>query len=278
MKRIIPLACACAVSLSPAAAFAAPPADRNLPLWEVGVGAAALTTPAYPGADSRSSRVLALPFLLYRGKVLRADQSGINARLLNTDAAEFDIGFAGSLPAESDDVDERTGMPDLGTLVEFGPRLKLKLADIDANSRVRLDLPLRAVIEARGGLRSQGFTFEPRLVYEMRGDQGRWTFDAQASAVFGNGRINRYFYEVRPEFATTARPAYSADAGLMLVRAGLFGSRRINPDLRLFGFVRYETYSGAANGDSPLMKQKTGASAGIGFAWTLMRSSARASD
>ena len=49
---------------------------------------------------------------------------------------------------------------DLGALFEFGPRLKIRVADIDATSRLRAELPLRAVIEARGGLRRQGWTFE----------------------------------------------------------------------------------------------------------------------
>jgi outer membrane protein len=210
--------------------------------------------------------------------VLRADQSGIGARLVNTDVLEFDVGFAASLPARSNDVAARAGMPDLGTLVEFGPRVRLKLADVGTSGRVRAELPLRAVIEGRGGLRRQGWTLEPRLVYETHGENRMWTVDAQLGAVFGDSRINRYFYEVRPEFATLDRPAYSASSGLMLVRTGLFATRRMNPDLRLFGFVRYESYAGAANRDSPLTKRSTGASAGIGFAWTLARSRAMARD
>jgi outer membrane scaffolding protein for murein synthesis (MipA/OmpV family) len=258
------------------AAHAAEPVERNLPLWEAGIGAAAFSTPAYPGADDRNNRVLALPYLIYRGRIFRADQNGIGARLLNTDKLEFDIGFAGSLPAHSDDVDARRGMPDLGTLVEFGPRVKYKFADLGEQGRLRVELPLRAVIEARGGLRRQGWTMEPRLVWEKRGEAARWTMEAQLGAVFGDERINRYFYEVAPQYATVDRPAYQADSGLILVRTGLFGTYRLNPDLRLFGFVRYESYSGAANQDSPLMKKNTGASAGIGFAWTFARSSERA--
>jgi outer membrane protein len=273
-KNLIASACL----LLSAGAFAAPPTERNLPLWEAGVGAGYVSTPAYPGADTHSSRGLALPFLLYRGEVLRADQSGIGARLVNTDVLEFDVGFAASLPARSNDVAARAGMPDLGTLVEFGPRVRLKLADVGTSGRVRAELPLRAVIEGRGGLRRQGWTLEPRLVYETHGENRLWTVDAQLGAVFGDSRINRYFYEVRPEFATLDRPAYSASSGLMLVRTGLFATRRMNPDLRLFGFVRYESYAGAANRDSPLTKRSTGASAGIGFAWTLARSRAMARD
>jgi outer membrane scaffolding protein for murein synthesis (MipA/OmpV family) len=273
MRAILLLA---ALLLFAGLASAAEPTDRKLPLWEAGLGAAAFSTPAYPGAEDRSNRGLALPFLLYRGKVLRADQNGIGARLLSTDKVEFDIGFAGALPAHADDVDARRGMPDLGTLVEFGPRVRYRFADWGAAGRMRFELPLRAVIEARGGLRRQGWTTEPRLVWEKRGEQARWTVEAQLGAVFGDRRINRYFYEVQPQYATLARPAYAADPGLMLVRTGLFGTWRMNPDLRLFGFVRYESYAGAANQDSPLMRRSTGASAGIGFAWTLARSQARA--
>jgi len=254
------------------------PAETRLPLWEAGLGAAAFSTPAYPGADDRSNRGLALPFLIYRGKVLRADQNGIGARLLDTDKAEFDIGFAAALPAHASDVDARRGMPDLGTLVEFGPRLKYKFADWGEGGRMRFELPLRTVIEARGGLRRQGWTTEPRLVWEKRGEAARWTMEAQLGAVFGDRRINRYFYDVQPQYATAVRPAWAANGGLMLVRTGLFGTWRMNPDLRVFGFVRYESYAGSANRDSPLMRRSTGASAGIGFAWTLARSQARARD
>jgi outer membrane scaffolding protein for murein synthesis (MipA/OmpV family) len=258
------------------AAAQAQPAERNLPLWEAGIGAVDFNTPAYPGAEDRNNRFLALPYLIYRGKVFRADQNGIGARLLNTDKVEFDIGLAGALPAHSDDVDARRGMPDLGTLVEFGPRVKYKFADLGEQGRLRVELPLRAVIEARGGVRRQGWTMEPRLVWEKRGEAARWTMEAQLGAVFGDERINRYFYEVAPQYATAERPAYRAESGLMLVRTGLSGTYKLNPDVRLFGFVRFESYAGAANQDSPLLKKNTGASAGIGFAWTFARSQARA--
>jgi outer membrane protein len=248
------------------------PVERNLPLWEAGIGAAGFSTPAYPGSADRSNRGLVLPFLIYRGKVFRADQNGVGARLLNTDKVEFDIGFSGSLPAHSDDVEARRGMPDLGTLLEFGPRVKYKFADLGEQGRLRFDLPLRAVIEARGGLRRQGWTMEPRVIWEKRGEGARWTMEAQLGAVFGDRRVNRYFYEVEPQYATAERPAYHADAGLMLVRTGVGGTLRLNPDLRLFTALRYEVYSGAANKDSPLMRKSSGTSAFVGLVWTFARS------
>lgn len=248
-------------------------AEPALPLWEAGVFGGTAVTPAYPGASERSTRTLALPYLVYRGEVLHADRSGVGARLVNTDKTEFDVGFALSLPAKSDDVPARRGMPDLGTLVEFGPRLKIKLAEPSPNSRVRLELPLRAVIEARGGLHRQGATFEPRLAYTLADPQGRWHIDTALSAVLGNKGINDYFYGVEQQFATPGRPAYAAKSGLMITRLGLGGSYLLHRDWRAFAFLRYDNYTGAANRDSPLLRQNSGTSAGIGLMWTWRRSS-----
>ncbi len=254
------------------------PSEAGLPLWEAGAGAAVFSSPAYPAAEQHTTRALALPFILYRGKVLRADQQGVGARLVNTDRIEFDVGFAAALPSHSDDVSARRGMPDLGTLVEFGPRVKVHLADLGEQGRVRFELPLRTVIEARGGLRRQGWTGEPRLVWQKIGADRTWTVEGQLGALFGDRRIQRYFYDVAPQYATVDRPEYHADAGLLLVRTGLFGTYRLNPDWRLFGFVRLESYAGAANKDSPLFKKNAGAAAGIGFAWTFARSGVRATE
>lgn len=269
-------AACCACLLLPAVATAQSDPESNLPLWEIGLGAAALSTPAYPGADERESRVLVFPNIIYRGQILRADRSGINARLFRSERAELDVGFAGALPSDSDDVDERAGMPDLGPLVEFGPRLKLRLADLGNNRRLRAELPLRAVIEARGGLHNRGTTFEPRLAYEMAGERGTWTLEANVSALWGDRKINRHFYEVAPQYATATRAAYRADPGLLLSRLGLFGARRINKDVRVFGYLRYENYKGTANRESPLHVKDSGVSGGIGVMWTFMRSAARA--
>lgn len=245
---------------------------QDLPLWEVGLLGGTASTPAYPGSADRASRSLVLPFLIYRGKVLRVDQSGIGMRLFESDRVELDLGLAASLPARSDHVGARAGMPDLGSLLEVGPRIKVRLFKPTPDSGVRLDLPLRAVLEARSGLRTQGLTFEPKLVYELDPPGGAWSVDASLGMVFGNSKINRYFYQVPAQYATPERPAYQAAGGLMLLRAGLSGARMINRDLCVFGFMRYESYANAANRDSPLLKRSTGASVGAGFTWTFRRS------
>ncbi|WP_338763125.1 MipA/OmpV family protein [Massilia sp. METH4] len=265
-----------ATTVPATAQLKAPEPAPNLPLWELGLFGGAATTPAYPGSDDRSTRALVLPMVIYRGKIVRADRSGIAARLINSDRVELDLGFALSLPARSDDVAAREGMPDLHSLLEFGPRLKVLLAEPTATSRARLELPLRVPLELGNGFARQGLVFEPRVVYEIGDGTGKWQADASAGAVFGNARLNDYFYGVAPQYATATRPVYQADGGLMMTRFGLSLSRRINADWRVFGFTRYENLSHSANRDSPLFRKNSGLSAGIGFTWTGYRSAARA--
>src|SRR3990167_666880 len=76
--------------------------EQGLPLWELGVFAGGLSSPAYPASTERSTRALVLPTFIYRGEVFRSDRGGVGARLLRTEDTELDLGFAASLPASSD--------------------------------------------------------------------------------------------------------------------------------------------------------------------------------
>ena len=89
------------------------------PLWEAGVAGFGLTGPAYPGANDDIGRGLVLPWFIYRGPVWRAAGGTVGARMVKNSFAEFDIGFSGALRASSDDVKVRSGMPELGFLLEF---------------------------------------------------------------------------------------------------------------------------------------------------------------
>jgi MipA family protein len=252
----------------------APSEPSGLPLWEAGVFAGGLSTPAYPASSERNQRAIVLPFFIYRGEVLRADRNGLGARVVHTDKVEFDIGFSGSLPASSDDIALRRGMPDLGTLLEFGPRLKVKLAETAPGERMTLEVPLRAVLEFGGGVRQVGYALEPKLGYEWRA-QGDWRLKGALGVVLGDQQLNQYFYSVPDAYATVNRTAFAAQGGLISTRLSLEGSKHLGPDLTLGAFVRYDLYDGAANRNSPLFAQNQGTSVGLGLAWTLGRSQQR---
>jgi len=266
-----------------ASTFAAAQAEPNVetpnrPLWEAGVAGIGITSPAYPGADKRVGRVVALPWFIYRGPVFRADGDTVGARVLKTKTVEFDIGFAAALGASSDDVDVRRGMPDLGFQFEFGPRVRLNLARPTPSSVVRLDIPLRGVFELDDGIKHRGFAFEPRLSYDNRDFGGGWGVSTSASVVVGDGKYNEFLYGVPTAFANRARPAYTAKSGIITPRVQLALSRAITKDLRIFAFTRYDVASAGANKSSPLHVNDGGASFGIGATWTLGRSSQTAPD
>jgi outer membrane protein len=245
------------------------------PLWEMGAFAIGVSQQAYPGSDTQVSRALALPYFIYRGEVLRADRGAAGLRALRTDRFELDIGVAGAFGSRAAEVPARQGMPNLGTLIEFGPRLNWKLGDpAEARSstgRWRLELPLRGVFDLSDEFRHRGISFEPELIFERR-SLGGLNYSVSASAIFGDQRLSDVFYGVAPEFATGSRTAYSAEAGLIAWRLGTSMSYALSRDWRVFGFARLDSVSGAANADSPLVRRTVGSTAGIGLSWTWMRS------
>lgn len=272
-----PLILRCVVA-SLASAVTAAHAQPALPLWEAGAFVGGITTPAYPASSDRTGRVLALPYVIYRGDVLRIDRGNVGARVVHTDDFELDVGFAASLPANSQDVAVRNGMDDLGTLIEFGPRMRATVARPAPGSRIRFDLPLRTVIEVNNGIRNQGFAMEPELTFEVRDFYDGWRLSTGASLVIGDSRLQNYFYGVPAAVVTPARPAFEAQAGLLATRLSVSAAKSISPDVRVFAFMRYENYAGAANRASPLFVQTSGTAAGLGLTWTFARSGERAKD
>lgn len=271
------MACLLALGAFKAAQAAAPTPAQALPLWEVGGFGFGISQQAYPGAEQQVQRALVLPYFIYRGRFLRADRDTAGLRALKTERMELDLGFAGAFAARSDRIEARRGMPDLGTLVEFGPRLKLNLHQDEACGTWRLELPLRGVFDLDAGAAHRGMTFEPELGYQRR-LPGRWNASASVSAIIADRRLASTFYAVDPAFAQAQRPAYAASGGLVAWRLSASFSRALGPDWRVFGFGRLDSVIGAANQDSPLVKRRHGASAGFGLAYTWMRSQRSAVD
>ncbi|MDB5889189.1 MAG: putative outer membrane protein [Polaromonas sp.] len=248
-----------------------------LPLWEIGGVGLAVSQQAYPGSSQRVNRGLVLPYLVYRGPLLRADRDTVGLRAYKSPTLELDVGFAAALGSKSDDTDVRRGMPDIGTLVEFGPRLKWNLADGPDPGRIRAEFALRGVYDISDSFSYKGISFEPRLIYETQ-LPGGWRLGTNAGLVMGNKRLGETFYGVAPQYATALRPAYAADGGRIAWRLGANVSREITPHLRFFGFARFDTVSGAANAGSPLVQRKGGATVGAGLVYSWVRSETLVSD
>lgn len=267
--------------LSLAVASAALPALAQdapaLPLWEIGAVGLTVAQQAYPGASVRVNRGLALPYLIYRGEFLRADRGGAGIRAVRTPTFEVDIGAAGSFGFRSDEIAVRRGMPNIGTLVEFGPRLKWHLGPATSEGRWRAEFPLRGVFDLSRQLAHQGMAFEPELIFE-RSAQGGWSYSTGIGAVWGDRRLADTFYGVAPAHALAGRTAYLAEGGLITWRLSASFSRQLSPDWRLFGFARADSVAGGANESSPLVQQRTGTSVGLGITYSWKQSDRPAAD
>lgn len=254
------------------------PARPWLSLWEAGLLGTGITHPAYPGAKEHTNLLLALPYVIYRGEYLRVDRGNIGVRALKTPRSELDVGFAAAPGSRASDVEARRGMDDLGILLEFGPRLKINLGEETGDRRgSRIQLALRGVFDATNYFSYHGIALEPQWVKDMR-LPGQWITSFSLGAVYGDQKLVDTFYRVAPGEATPARPTYDAKIGLIALRAGLFASRLLTPDVRFFSYLRLDSVQGSANHGSPLVKRDYGWSAGVGLAWMLARSERHARD
>lgn len=248
-----------------------------LPRWEAGAFGLLVSQQAYPGSDQQVQRSLVLPFLIYRGERLRSERGGAGLRAFKADAFELDLGASAALGSSAKRIDARRGMPDLGTLVELGPRLRWTLARQADGSTWRLDLPLRSVHDLSDGLQRRGASFEPALKWQ--GPMGSGFFvNTGLSAVVADRDLAHTFYGVEASQATAGRPAYSARAGLLTWRVSGSVAWRMGTNWNAFTYARMDSVAGAANEASPLVRRTTGVSAGLGVSYTWQRSSLPAVD
>lgn len=207
---LVPLAVVCTASTPAAAQSTA----AWLPLWEIGGFGVGVSLQACPSSDQQVNRGLALPFLVYRGQFLRADRERAGLRAIATPRFEIDIGAAGAFGANSDDIDARRGIPNLGTLVEFGPRVKWNLGTGPGGGAWRLELPLRGVLDISERGTYRDLAFEPRLVFQLRANAG-WGYMTSLSAIVADQRLAKTFYGEDPIVARVDRPAFEAQSGLV---------------------------------------------------------------
>jgi len=259
-----------------AGAITAPAAAEQLPLWELGAGAAAISFPDYRGSNERTNYLLPLPYFVYRGEFLKADRQRVRGLFFKSNRAELDVSISGSVPVKSDNNRARRGMPDLDPTLEIGPNLTVMLLRSDT-THLNLRLPARAAIATDlTYARDVGWVFQPQInvdFYDRFPGPG-WNLGFAAGPLFGNKRYHNYYYGVAPEFATAERPAYDAGGGY----AGLQGIAALSkrfPSYWVGGFVRLDTLAGATFDASPLVRQNESFAAGIAIAWIIGKSPKR---
>jgi outer membrane scaffolding protein for murein synthesis (MipA/OmpV family) len=268
-----------ALALSALLLLALPARAQQLPVFEAGIAGGGGWLPAYPASDQNRWRGLAVPYIIYRGTVFRADDGGLRARANLAEGIELSVSASGGVNASSDDVTARQGMPDLEWLGEIGPTLRFTLwrgQEEASPRRIVLDTPVRAVFSTDwSSVSFRGFTFAPDIAYEHMHFLSPFArLRLSAGVVFGTDRYTDYFYQVAPEFARPGRPAFDAQPGYVGSRVSLSYRLPLNERLSVVAGGRVENFSGARNADSPLFRSEWNFSVVAGFAVSLWRSEA----
>ena len=206
--------------------------------------------------------------------MIRSDQEGfIRTRLFRNLRFEFDVSFSGSLPAKSRDNLARQGMPDLNWLFEYGPQVKIQFMDPRNPNQLTLKIPLRFLSETDFQYtRFVGSIFNPKLSYSRRQFPfQRGIFSLTLGATYASQAVNEYFYNVKPEFVTAERAAYSAKAGRMDNYLSILQGFVVG-DAFWFASASFSSFDTSANIDSPLLQDRSTQSYSLGVAISLYKS------
>ena len=252
-------------------------ADTEDPLWEWNLAAYARYGPSYPASENSQLNIVPLPLPVYRGKILRVGDSEdkpISTRIFRRDNIKLDIDFGLNFPVDSEEVDARTGMPDLDLLLEVGPRLELQFADSPKHGDLFLDLELRGALSFDSlDPTWRGLVFSTSLKYVRPIKLAKRTeLKIDLTPEWANNEYMDFFYGVAPEFGVPGREEYRAKGGYLGTKLG-FGIKQIlNDDFQIRTGIRFGFYQGARNRNSSLYTDDTNVGVYFAFLWKFWES------
>src|SRR5512138_405684 len=174
------------------------PSRAEQPLWEAGLGLGTLRLPHYRGSDQSHTWVLPVPYLVYRGRIFKADREGARAVLLDADRVDVDVSVAATAPTRSRDNVARQGMPDLEPSFEIGPNVNITIVR-DAGWKLQARAPVRAAFTFESNPQMIGWLATPNINLDLK--VSGWNVGLLTGPIIGSRRMNGYFFDVAPQFA-----------------------------------------------------------------------------
>ena len=222
--------------------------------WEIGAALAALQIPLYPGSADHRQYLLPLPYLKVRSEFLDVDQ-GIRAKLFRGTRIRLSMSADLGVPVRSKDSLVRKGMPNLDTVVQFGPLLEINMAGSrEGPWDLRFELPARIAIASDiKSVHNLGWIYEPRFSYE--------TYRSSSTG---------FFWKITA-FSTATRPEFTSGSGYGGSFADIIASWR-EDELIYWSYLRYQNLAGAVFENSPLVEQKNYYFLGVGITWVFAHS------
>ena len=246
------------------------------PLWEMNLAAFARYGPAYPASKESQINIVPLPFPIYRGRFLRVGDDTnkpVRTRIFRRDRIKLDIDFGLNFPVDSEDIDARTGMPDLDLLAEAGPELELQFVKGPKLGNAYLALQARGAFSFDGldpTWRGLIFSSEVRYILPVFHEQSE--FSVRVTPEWAGNEYMDFFYGVAPEFATADRPEYTAKGGYLGTKLAFSLKHDFTEEFQLRTGVRLGLYQGARNRGSTLYTAETNSGVYIAFLWKFWES------
>jgi outer membrane scaffolding protein for murein synthesis (MipA/OmpV family) len=247
------------------------------PLWEVGLFNTAARLPHYRGSDEYEWYVLPLPYLIYRGKILRANRDGVRGVFFDNPHFEMSLSFWGNPPVKGKSR-ARKGMDDLDAIIEAGPALRWYFTQRSAANPFYVQAALRSAcsVDFHGGLDIiyQGLHGTLNLVYLNRllFKAQKLRFGVNLGIDFADRGLNGYYYDVPMDAVRADRSYYDAAGGYAGASLSLSLVRKLTDRLSLALYSRWENVTGAVFENSPLVKRTNDSVLAVALIWKIAQS------
>ncbi len=255
---LISLAVGLGLSAAAAAQTSPPPAAPEAKGdWSGYAGLGAIGYSRYAGG--KGERAVPAPTLEFDYKgIVYVDVLRAGARFWASDDKKMALGVAGEprFGYTSTDGSRLTGMARRNLSINLGPSFEWSTPIVDVSVVYLTDVT--------GS--SKGGDFNA-LLFKQLADTQHWDIGVYTGLERLDSRVTNYYFGVRPEEATLARPFYQPGA-VTNWTTGLMGAYRINARYALmFGVQNTELGGAAAN--SPIVETRSAKLAYVGFGWRL---------
>lgn len=238
--------------------------------FEWGAGTLSFKGAHYRGSDQSREWFIPLPYFTYTSENIEAEPSFIRGTFYKNEWMALKLSLLAGLNIESEDNKARQGMPSLDYTFEAGPMVIFNLWESeDQDFSLTFEAPLRMVHTTDlTYVKDIGFFSVPYLSFKglPRSSLFDWGFELSVAYMWGSKKYHEFFYGVAPQFATSNRPTYQAEAGYSGTQFTLILNKRFR-DFVIVPFVRFDTLNGVAFRGSPLFKRDSYTVGGLAFFW-----------
>lgn len=267
MKKNFHLLTACLLLISPNL-YADETPEKT---WELGVGLGSVYGPDYRGSDEYRSFTSVIPYVVYHGKFIRSDRDGVKAQFFSSDDIDFSLSASAYISPNSDENKRRENMPALGSTLELGPSLNIRLTGENLQSGWQLQLPWRAVFAVGGNSNKMiGSVIQPQLLYQHAFSS--WGLRYRTSVMFGSNDYHDYYYNVDAQYATADRAEFNSRSGYSGFINEISLSRELKIEelkTRFAFFIRYDNLANVKFNESPLFVSENVWRGGAAFIWII---------